>query len=71
MLLPHIGFICKSNSDETIERLTLSNNIKQMKSTGQFVMHHEFFKMKSENKRTWRVALGVMKHRIATSRVLT
>ena len=42
MLLPHVEFIWKSNSDETIERLTLSNNIKQMKSTGQFVTHHEF-----------------------------
>jgi len=50
MLLPHVEFICKSNSDETIERLTLSNNIKQMKSTGQFVTHHGFLKWRVKTK---------------------
>jgi len=50
MLLPHVGFICKSNSYETIERLTLSNNIKQMKRTGQFVTHHEFLKWRVKTK---------------------
>jgi hypothetical protein len=31
----------------------------------------EIFKMRSKNKRTWGVALGIMKYRIATSRILT
>jgi hypothetical protein len=70
MLLPYAGFICKSNSDETIERLSLSNN-KTNEERGAVHRASEFCNMKSKNKGTWPVALGVLEHRNTAPRVFT